>query len=441
MTLWNRFIPAVFSVILCLPLPLQAGGYTLSDLYRLAMERSEKIQLARENVTFTRLEKNRAIAALMPKLSAFGTYQRYSDDKYNDYNSLIQTKRSRQWGLRADQTMSLSLRELVMLSEATNDIQRARYDLDYLKESYLLEVARSFYTVLMARKGLEIAQSNLERVTKYRDAARTRLKVGEITRTVLLRAESELSGARSDLVKAENALTLANTALARVVGIEPGFTLEEEPLKDTETASLSELKSLALSERADLKSLEQQVKIAGQEVTYAQGAYWPNLSLAGVYQRTDQDPEPLNLNKESAYGALSLNFPFFEGGTRYAETQEAKVRERQAILQYEDQKKNVGLEVESAYLHLHTAKGSLKYLEDQVSFARDNYRGVSRQFDLGLASSIDLIDANNILVSSERGLAEAVYTHQLSLLSVEQATGTFMKDVNSTMTDSISKSR
>ncbi len=413
-------------------LPVSAEEFSLADLYAIALERSERIEISRENVTFAELEKDRAVASLIPKLTAFGNYQRYSRDKYNDNGALIQPDTAQQRGVRVDQTFSLSLREFTALSEARKDIRRAAYDLDFVKESYLLQVGQAYYNVLMARKGLDIAQSNLDRVAKYRDAASARLKVGEITKTVLLRAESEVSGAKSDLVMAQNTLALAESALSRLVGIAPGFILREEPFRDIEVASLSELKDTAFAQRPDLKSLEYQVKIAKQEVSYARGAYWPNLSIAGVYQKTDQDPEPLTLNKESSYGALLFNFPFFEGGLRRAEVREAKVRERQAILSYEDRKKTVDLEVRSAYLDLMTAKGTIKFLQDQVAFAQDNQRAVTRQFANGLASSIDVIDANNLLVSSERQLAEALYSYQTSILVMEQATGTFLQKINAT---------
>ncbi len=429
MKLGSIWVGLVLSVLCIIPSSACAEEYSLNDLFRIALERSEKVGIAGAEVAFSEQEKNRALSVLLPRLSAFASYQRFSNDKYNDYNTLIQPKSAEQWGLRADQAFSLSLRELTMLSEAKNDITRARYDLAYVKEVYLLQVAGAYYDVLLAKKGLDIARSNLERLEKYRDAANARLKVGEITKTVVLRAESELSGARSDLVKSENALTLARAALARVVGIEGGFTLQEEPPRQAGSETLPELKEIAYSERADLKSLEYQMKIAKQEISFARGAYWPDLALAGVFQRTDQEPETLTLNSESSYGAVSLNFPFFEGGLRRAEVQEAKIREHQSVLRYDDQKKTVNIEVEAAYLDLMTQKETLRYLEDHVAFARDNFRGVSRQFEMGLASSIDVIDANNLLVSSERQVASAVYSYQLAILAVEGATGTLLKEV------------
>ncbi|HOI05589.1 MAG TPA: TolC family protein [Deltaproteobacteria bacterium] len=419
-----------------MPGPARAEEYSLRDLYRIALERAETIRIADENIAYSVQDRRRAISALLPRLSAFASYQKFDEERYNTWQFLdfsdevlVQPDRAHSWGLRADQNLSLSLREITAVRIGSNDIRRSRYDLASIQETYLLEVAQAYYNVLMAKKVLDIAESNLERVTKYREAARARLNVGEITETVLLRADSELSSAKSNMVKARNSLSLADATLARLVGITPPFTLAEAPRREAPAPSLEELKSTAFAQRPDLKSLEAQKEMARLQVSFARGAYWPNLNLSGVFQRADQEPASSSLNTETTYGSVSVVFPFFEGGLRRAEVQQAKVRERQASLQYESEKKTVGLEVERAYLDLMTRRGTIDFLADQLKFAQDNYRGVSRQFALGLASSIDVIDANNLLVSSQRQLAEAEYSYQLAILEVERATGTFMKEV------------
>jgi len=55
-------------------------------------------------------------------------------------------------------------------------------------------VTSTYYDLLKAKKVVDIARQNVERLTKYRDATSTRLRVGEVTKTTLLRAEAELSG-------------------------------------------------------------------------------------------------------------------------------------------------------------------------------------------------------------------------------------------------------
>ena len=59
-----------------------AQEYTLSDLYQQALKNSEKIKYTEENLFIAQMTKNKAWAVLMPKVTAFGTYNRFTEDKY-----------------------------------------------------------------------------------------------------------------------------------------------------------------------------------------------------------------------------------------------------------------------------------------------------------------------------------------------------------------------
>jgi outer membrane protein len=428
----GRLSLSIFLLVLIVvntPVSLHAGEYSLDDLYRIALERAERIKLSAEDLYIAETGKDKALALLLPRLSAFGSYTKYTTEQYNDMGTLLQPNSATAWGLRADESLSLSGRELTALGISRNNIVKSRYDLDATKEQYLLNVALAYYDVLRAKKSLDIAESNLERLTKYRNAAEKRLKVGEVTKTVLLRAEGELSGALSDYVKSKNALQLTKSVLARVVGIEGDFQLKETAPDDIKISPEASFQEMAYSGRADLKSLEIQKKMAEDQVQFTKGAYWPTLSISGVYAAADQSPDTLTLVKDSRYGLLSLNFPFFEGGLTRAQVKEARAREKQSVLTYDDYKKSIGVEVQSAYLDLVTQKGILKYLEDQVVYARDNYNAVSKQFEFGLAQSLDVMDANTLLVTAERNLAGAVYDYQVAILRMKKATGTLLKTV------------
>jgi outer membrane protein len=408
---------------------IAAEEYSLDDLYKIALQRAEKIKISEENLSIAESGRDKALSLLIPKLSSFGSYTRYTGAKRNDTGVIIQPDEATSWGLRLDESLSISGRELTALSISKENIVKNRLDLHAVREEYMLNVAFAYYDFLRARKALDIAGANLERLTKYRNAAEKRLKVGEVTKTALLRADGELSGAQSDYVKAKNTLELSRAVLARIVGIKMDFQLKEAPLMDIKISSISSFLESALSGRADLKSLEIQKKMAEEQVQFTKGSYWPSLALSGVYAAADQSPTPQTLNRESIYAGVTLNFPLFEGGLRAAEVREAKAKERQSTLIYDDVKKSIEVEVQSAYLEIMTQKGVLKFLEDQLSFARDNFRAVSKQFEFGLSESIEVIDANTLLVSSERKLADAVYSYQLSLLRMQKATGTLLKTV------------
>jgi outer membrane protein len=423
-------IISLLSVCMFVPESI-AREYTLSEIYQKALKSSEKIEMARENVFISQMSKDKALSLLIPRVTAYGAYNRFTEDKYNSTGTiLVQPEESGTWGIRADQSFSLSARELDALKIAGQSITKSEYDLDAAKSDFLLAVASNYYNVLKAKKALEIANANLERLIQYHHFVDKRVKVGELTKTALLRAEGELSGGRADYLKAGNTLQLARAILVRVTGVENDFTLKDEKTSSSEACEIDRLHQTALDKRADLKSYDVQTKMAEQQVKYAGGAFWPNVGLFAVYNGTDQFPAGSTLNRESVLGGVSLTFPFFEGGLRMAEFKEAKAKERQARLAYDDFKRNVDIELRAACLDWDTLKGSLKFFEDQQSFAKDNYYAVMKQFENGLATSLDVMDANTLLLTSDKNLAEALYNYQIASLNVKRSSGTLLQFVN-----------
>ena len=422
-------IIALMSALIYVP-EILAREYTIKEIYQKALKSSEKIEMARENVYIAQMGKNKAWSLLIPRMTAYGTYNRFTEDKYSASGILVQPEQSGTWGVRADQSFSLSARELDVLKIAGQTITKSEYDLDTAKSDFVLAVAASFYDVLKAQKALEIAKANLERLTKYHQFVDKRVKVGELTKTALLRAEGELSGARADYLRAANAVQLTRAALIRVAGVEQDFSLKDEKVSSSEACEINRLRQTAQDFRTDLKSYDMQTKMAEQQVKYATGAFWPSMGLFAVYNGTDQYPVGSTLNRESVLAGASLTFPFFEGGLRMAEYKEAKAKERQARLAYDDLKKNVDIELRAACLQLDTLKGSLKFLEDQRAFAKDNYNAVLKQFENGLATSLDVMDANTLLLTSEKNVAEALYNYQLAYLIVKKSSGTLLQFVN-----------
>lgn len=429
-----------------IPYTASAEVFTLNDLFRSALQRSETIKIAEEDLYLSRLEKDKALSVLLPTLSAFGSHTRYSEKK-TQLTFLLQPDYTNEWGLRLDQSLSLSGREYTAYTIARDGILKSTHDLTAVRELHLLKISRQYYTLLTAKKAVEIAKANVERLTKYRDAARIRLKVGEVTKTVLLRAEAELAGAESDLIKSENNMRIATVLLAKSAGIdgeydvaEPRSVLDFNDLEhrfldhiflknECAGSKLDCLKAEALSERAEIKSLEVEKKIANDNISYAKGSYWPDISIEGVYFREKNEPQSAFGLNERIYGGVRVDFPFFEGGLRKAEVSDARAKLRQAQYSLSDLKRTILSEVENSYLFVKTEASVLTKLKAEVKYAEDNYNSITKQFKHGLADSIDVIDANTLLVTSERELTRAEFTYRLSILELQHSAGNLTESV------------
>lgn len=434
---------AVFSLLIA-ALPLSAQTvYGLDDLYKVALDRAEKIKISEEDLFISEKQKDKAMSLLIPKISAFANYVRYTDQKISESGTVIQPLETPSWQIRLDQFMSLSGREFTGLNMAKEGIKKSRNEVYAVREGYLYALTTAYFDWLRIKKNLDIAGSNVSRLSAHRTAAATRLKIGEVTKTALLRAEAELSGAQSDFTRLSNALVMSKAVVARLAGVENPFQLKEIDPSDRaideillsglpETCrplSLDCMLRLASTERAEIKALGVQQKIADHQVTYTKGAYWPTISVEAVYAKKFETPETSGIIKENIYGGFRIYFPLYEGGLRGAEVSEAMAKKRQADLSYADLKKSVGIEVENAYRDFMTQTEILQSLSDQERFARDNFFAVSKQFEYGLANSVDVMDANSLLVTAERQLADARYGYMLSILKAQRAMGILLANI------------
>jgi outer membrane protein len=424
------------------PSGILAQEYSLDDLYRTALQTAEKIKVSEENTVIAEAGKSKAMSYLLPRLTTFASFTDFTEAKYSTPaiitmpggdislpGSLIQPHAAGAWGIRLDESLSLGGREFTSFQISKENLEKNRLDTYTVKEDYLLAVAFAYYNVLKAEKNLDIADANVERLSTYRTAADKRLRVGEATKTVLLRAEAELSGALSDRMMAKNSLELSMVQLKRIVGLRDNVQLKKEPPASRDVASVNTFLTTALTERSDLRGLEIQKKIAERQVRYASGAHWPSLSVSGVYSGLDQSPAAGTINRESIYAGVALNFPIFEGGLRLAEVKEARSKEKQSGFLYDDLKKTIEIEVQAAYLDLMTQKATLKFLDDQLVFAKDNYSAVTRQFEFGLAQSVDVMDANTLLLTAERKISDAGYNYQMAVMRMKKATGVLLKEI------------
>jgi len=406
--------------------------YSLDDLYQIALKRSEKIKISEEDLYITETTKKKALSVLVPRFSAFGNYTRYSEEKMAaDTVTLIQPESTTAWGLRFDQSFTLNGKELIALGITEDSIEKSKYDLDAVKETYLFKVASAYYNVLKTEKAVDIAMANVERLETHKNAVNVQLKIEAVTKTALYRAQAELSKSKAEHIKARNGLKLARNVLSRVVGLEGNFEIKKPEFKKIFLldSDMDSIKKEALFDRAELKSLSVQKKISEDMVKYTKSAYWPAVSVEGVYQKYDQEPYSSMINDESISIGVLLNFTIFDGGLRRAEIKESLAKKRQTELAEKELSKEIATEVEDAYLYLHTQISVLKSLEDQLKFANDNYNAVSKQFKYGFANSVDVMDANTLLVTSETELSKAIYNRQLAGLNVERAKGTFLKTI------------
>jgi outer membrane protein len=403
-------------------------GHTLQSLYQIALEQAEQIGIAEENLAIAENLRVQAKSVLVPRLSGFGSYTKYTEEK-NVFGNIIQPDWKGAYGLRVGQSFTMNGREIDALRVAERGIDKSRADLSDVKERYLFSVAQAFFDVAKSRQGVAIAEANVQRLETHRDAVTSRLKLGDLAVTELYRTEAELSDAQAGLIQAKNNLQLNRALLGSLVGNKQPIDIVEEPnpVLAEFIADLDRLKETALANRADLKSLNFQEAIAEHQIDYYKGAYWPRFGVEAAWMRMVQDPDPAL--DESIYIGLNVEMDIFDAGLRRAQVSDARRQRHQAELARQNFERTVLVETEQVWLFWKTQQEAARSYESQLKYAKENYDAVKRLNEHGMANVVEVIDANTLLVTAQLQLSDARYNVQIAELGVERASGTFLNRI------------
>jgi outer membrane protein TolC len=412
---------------LFVPHAAAATVFTLPDLFRLALERNEQILIAKEQVLQSNLDRNRAIAQVLPRISVQGSALRYQKERMGQFSDggafVLQPKTQNSVQLAVQQPLFSGGRLNAGLKIADSNMAISREDLRMVQEELLFHVASAAYGVLKAKRDLAIAGQSVNLLAEHRRVTERRFQVGELTRVALFRVEAELAGAEANHVRAQETLQTAREALKRLVEIPEVFEIKEPDAPAFSPPSLEEGVAGARASRPELVRARFASRVAEENIKIARSPFFPELFLEGIYARQDQDPRSPFFLEETTYAGLRLTFTLFEGGQRLAEFRQAQSRKRQADLQERAVEKMVIEEVRIAYANLTQSSASLEALNRQVTSARETYAMTEKLFRHGLATNLDLLDAHTSLIAAERDLARSAYDHQLAVLRVQKSMG------------------
>jgi len=400
---------------------------TLDEAYRMAITTHESVKIAGEGVVQAESNIDKATSALLPHVTASGNYTRYSKEISAD-GFVIQPHQSEEVDLKLTQPLYhggvWSARK-----QAAILLDRSKEGLGYSKDTIVITTARAYFDVLRAKKNVEIQNAALKRDREEEDVAAARFKVGEVTKSAVLRAEAETAGAEANLTNAETALMDSKTILKRIIGAADEIDVVEPPTMAEMTASLDQLINTAYSQRRDYRQSALDKSAAAEGIKVARGGYWPSLDLEGLYANMDESPKTTFFQKQTISGAIVFNFPLFEGGLTRAQVSQAKSAYNQAELTNLSLKRDIAVQVSAAYDRLQALKATTESFRKQVSFAEENYSMVFQQFKFGTATTVDVIDASTTLISAQSSLANATYDQGLAAVELKYNIGTVMEEV------------
>lgn len=402
----------------------EARVLTLEEALWRALETDERIQIQREQIGIAGLEINRAWTIISPRFEARGSYER-PETAIQFEGRDVTPEETWRGTFTATQPIFdgrvLSARRAGMALEGAEE-----YTLVQTIRASLFEVVRAYYETLRAQEQVRISELTRELASREVDRARARFEAGEVRRTEVLRAEVDESVARRNLITARNSLQLALSDLARRVDLptdEPLSVDQPDAVPEPETAELHPLYLRALEDRDDLAAARSQAEAAREERTVIRRDGWPTVSVQ--YNHRFIDPESF-ANRNNFWDVAAVaRLEFWDGGSRRISRVQQERRIDQASLRVQELEKRIEIEVRQALLDLELLRENVETIEKEVRLAEENYRTLSEQARVGLATGLDVSTALNALDRARTELTQQQFDLEVAKYNLQLVIGRF----------------
>jgi outer membrane protein TolC len=296
---------------------------------------------------------------------------------------------------------------------------------DEAREQVLLSVARA-YLGLQGVEGLLEAARDAERVALRReDDAKARIAAGTDVEIALLRAQTDTAQARVQIAVLEG----QQAGLRALLEALAGEAIAPEPL-----AASASLTQGAADESAQpwentyaVQSAIAQARVEQGAVKYDKFLWLP--TVAGVARG--------NYNSNSGFAGTTTSYdlivnvtiPLYDRGTRYAQLHEDQARLQQAAANLAATRARARAAWEAVRANLISSEVTLDQAESQARLAARAQEQVEASYKAGVATSLDLTDADNKKFAAASTAAQVRATVEVRRAEIAAAEGRLFEDL------------
>jgi len=297
---------------------------------------------------------------------------------------------------------------------------------DETLQTVFLTAIQSYYTLLSARASMQSFTAAEAAARESLNAAQARYQAGTGIPADRLQAQTALSQAVLNRIRAEGEAVNAQGSLASIMGFDATQPFElaqvpeitPDPVVEQDIGKLIEQ---ARHSRPDLIAAEAQIKAAEAQVRATNANGLPSFTLNGSAVKLQS-----SANASAGYSqslTLAVSVPWFSGyrdtyQNRIAQAQlEGKVADRDRVAN------QIALEVWNAYQVLLTNSQALRAADDLLASATQSEKVVSGRYKAGLGSILDVLSAQSALANAQQQRVTALYHFQASRFTLTQAIG------------------
>ncbi|WP_379965192.1 TolC family protein [Epilithonimonas sp. UC225_85] len=301
---------------------------------------------------------------------------------------------------------------------------------DLTDEMIIERVSNAYFQVFTTQEKKNTLESSYASTEKVRNVIKSLFENGLSKKIDLDRTNVNLTNIQTSIKQSNNGIAQAENALKFYMGmpIETKIQLVQEDMEVT--PHLLE-NTITTDNRTEVKVLLKNKELLEYQKKATEAKYYPTVNLTANYNWQGLGPKfPLTNGKSSGvywsdYSAIGLgvNIPIFNGFATKAKVQQNQIEIDKLEVDLKDKK----LELDQAYQNAKSQiENSLSSIENQkanVELAESVLADTKSNYQYGLATLTDLLDAENSLVEAKNNYTTAILDYKIAEVQYYKSKG------------------
>jgi outer membrane protein TolC len=412
---------------------------TVEEAIKIGLKNNFDIRIARNSAEISNNNRGLGTAGFLPTLDASGSMgiTKTSEDTNSPFSFGSTTTENYSGSLMMNWTLFDGFKMFVSKSKfnqmAELGYEQARNQI----ETSIVQIMQAYFNVVQQSQLLDVAKDNLTTSASRLEKETLRSKIGGMSSTDLLNAKVVYNNDLSAHLNQELQLEIAVKNLNIALGQDPHerIIVQKKIGLDYLDMEYNDILSLAMERNSIIAAYLKSKEIADKDVKLSQSVFYPRLSLNGgtTYNNRDitRDIGGEISSKSTNYqGTVQLSWNLFNGMRNSIDLQNAKIKEKNAKLNYNRIKNIISGLVREKYATYQKRIQLMHIADENVEAARQNLERQQERYNLGTTTSLDFRDAQLKLVKAQASYITSRYQARISRLEVDQLTGNLDVKIN-----------
>jgi outer membrane protein TolC len=384
---------------------------TLEEAQDYALQHNRTLKNAALDVQISESSRWQTLATMLPQVNATVDYSNMFGYSMDLGNFQISMPNSVTYGGSA----SVALSGAQVVGVQLKDIARKMADisLKQTEQDVFDQVKTFYYSALVMEETTSLLEENLENLEKLLAYTERSVDVGISEQTDADLISVQIATMSTNINSTRRSLEMIYNSLRLQLGLDVGTEIELsqtiEELMGVEKAVALLGVDFELDNNYNYQLLEQNVALSQKQVAMKKWEYAP--SLQAFYQYTKKeymsDEATMNSSPPNMFG-ISLNIPVFSSGSRYEAVKEAKLSHQQQLNTFQDTRESLIIQHRQLSYNLSSSYESFETQKKNMVVVQRVFDNVSRKYEQGVASSLDVTNSGTELISAQSNYVQAL---------------------------------